>query len=239
MPKHVAIIMDGNGRWAKAHGMDRSEGHNEGVNTVHRITRAASDMGVKYLTLYAFSTENWNRPKQEVDALLNLISIALERETQGLIENNAKLEIIGDIDTLPAETRERLERSIEATSKGTGLTLVIAFSYSSRWEITRACANIAREVQQGKLAPEDITDAIVSEHLATAAYPDPDLLIRTGGDFRVSNFLLWQIAYAEIWVTPTYWPDFTVEEFGRAIDDFRGRERRFGRTSEQVNEEQE
>lgn len=239
VPEHVAIIMDGNGRWAKAHGMDRSEGHVEGVNTVHRITRAASDMGVKYLTLYAFSTENWNRPKQEVDALINLISFALERETQGLIENNAKLEIIGDVDTLPAETRERLERSIEATSKGTGLTLVIAFSYSSRWEITRACANIAREVQQGKLNPDDITDATVTEHLATAAYPDPDLLIRTGGDFRVSNFLLWQIAYSEIWVTPTYWPDFSVEEFGRAIDDFRGRERRFGLTSEQVNEEKE
>lgn len=239
VPQHVAIIMDGNGRWAKAHGMERSDGHVEGVNTVHRITQAASDTGVKYLTLYAFSTENWNRPKQEVDALLNLISFALERETPGLIQNNAKLEIIGDIDRMPDEARQRLQRSMEATAHGTGLTVVVAFSYSSRWEITRACANIAREVQQGKLAPEDITDATISEHLTTATYPDPDLLIRTGGDFRVSNFLLWQIAYAEIWVTPTYWPDFTVEEFEVAIDNYRGRERRFGRTSEQINEEQE
>lgn len=239
VPKHVAIIMDGNGRWAKAHGMERSDGHVEGVNTVHRITQAASDMGVKYLTLYAFSTENWNRPRQEVDALLNLISFALERETPGLIQNNAKLEIIGDIDRMPDEARQRLERSMEATAHGTGLTVVVAFSYSSRWEITRACANIAREVQQGSLAPEDITDDTISRHLTTSSYPDPDLLIRTGGDFRVSNFLLWQIAYAEIWVTPTYWPDFTVEEFEVAIDNYRGRERRFGRTSEQINEVQE
>ncbi len=239
VPTHVAIIMDGNGRWAKAHGMDRSDGHVEGVNTVHRITQAASDMGVKYLTLYAFSTENWNRPQQEVDALLNLISFALERETPGLIENNAKLEIIGDINRMPDEARQRLQRSIEATAHGTGLTVVVAFSYSSRWEITRACADIAREVQEGLLSPADITADTITAHLTTARYPDPDLLIRTGGDFRVSNFLLWQIAYAEIWVTPTYWPDFSVEEFGVAIDNYRGRERRFGRTSEQVNEQEQ
>ena len=235
VPEHVAIIMDGNGRWAKAQGLDRSAGHFEGVNTVHRITQAASDMGVKYLTLYAFSTENWNRPKEEVDYILNLISYALEKETPGLIANNARLEIIGDVDRMPAEARQRLERSVEATSHGTGLTLVVAFSYSSRWEITRACANIARQVQAGELNPDDITDDTVRANLTTARYPDPDLLIRTGGDFRVSNFLLWQIAYAEIFVTDTYWPDFSEAEFQKAIDNFRGRERRFGLTSEQIN----
>lgn len=234
VPKHIAIIMDGNGRWAKAKGLDRSAGHVEGVNTVHRITQAASDMGVKYLTLYAFSTENWNRPQEEVDAILNLISFALERETPGLIENNAKLEIIGDIDRMPEEARMRLKRSMELTSKGTGLTLVVAFSYSSRWEITRACAQIAAEAAEGKIKPEDITDDTVRAHLCTAPYPDPDLLIRTGGDLRLSNFLLWQVAYSEIYVTPTYWPDFSVKELEEAINNFSSRERRFGLTSEQI-----
>lgn len=238
VPEHVAIIMDGNGRWAQARGLERSAGHLEGVNTVHRITQRANDLGVKFLTLYAFSTENWNRPQEEVDAILNLISYALERETPGLIANNARLKIIGDIDRMPDEARQRLERSMEATAAGTGLTLVVAFSYSSRWEITRACANIAKEVQQGKLDPADINDETVRQHLCTAPYPDPDLLIRTGGDFRVSNFLLWQIAYSEIYVTNTYWPDFTEDEFEAAIDNFRGRERRFGLTSEQINQEQ-
>ena len=234
VPTHIAIIMDGNGRWAKAKGLDRSAGHVEGVNTVHRITQAASDLGVKFLTLYAFSTENWNRPQQEVDAILNLISFALEKETPGLIENNARLEIIGDIDRMPAEARERLRRSMELTAKGTGLTLVVAFSYSSRWEITRACAEIAREVAAGKIKPEEITDDTVRAHLCTAKYPDPDLLIRTGGDLRLSNFLLWQVAYSEIYVTPTYWPDFSVEELQEAIDNYGARERRFGLTSEQI-----
>lgn len=237
VPQHVAIIMDGNGRWAKARGLERSAGHIEGVNAVHRITKAASDMGVKYLTLYAFSTENWNRPQQEVDSILNLISFALERETPGLIENNAKLEIIGDIDRMPDEARQRLLRSIEATSKGTGLTVVVAFSYSSRWEITRACAKIAREAKEGLINPADITDDTVRAHLTTASYPDPDLLIRTGGDFRVSNFLLWQIAYSEIYVSPTYWPDFSEDELKAAIDNFRSRERRFGLTSEQIQQD--
>lgn len=235
VPTHVAIIMDGNGRWAKSHGLERTVGHVEGVNTVHRITQAASDMGVKYLTLYAFSTENWNRPQEEVDALLNLISIALEQETPALIENNAKLEIIGDIDRMPDDARQRLNRSMEATAHGTGLTVVVAFSYSSRWEITRACAKIAQEAIEGKIKPEEITDEVISQHLTTAPYPDPDLLIRTGGEMRVSNFLLWQIAYSEIIVSPTYWPAYTVEEFQANIDAYRGRERRFGRTSEQVS----
>lgn len=235
VPAHVAIIMDGNGRWAKAKGLERSAGHFEGVNAVHRITQAASDLGVKYLTLYAFSTENWNRPQEEVDALLNLISFALERETPGLIANNARLEIIGDIDRMPAEAQQRLRRSIAATAHGTGLTVVVAFSYSSRWEITRACQEIARKAIAGEIDPDNITDETVRQHLATASYPDPDLLIRTGGDMRLSNFLLWQVAYAEIFVTDTYWPDFSVDEFKSAIDNFRCRERRFGLTSEQIN----
>ncbi len=237
VPTHVAIIMDGNGRWAKGHGLERTAGHVEGVHTVHRITQAASDMGVKYLTLYAFSTENWNRPQDEVDALLNLISIALEQETPALIENNAKLEIIGDIDRMPDDARARLARSMEATAHGTGLTVIVAFSYSSRWEITRACAQIAQEAIEGKIKPEQITDEVIQQHLTTARYPDPDLLIRTGGEMRVSNFLLWQIAYSEIIVSPTYWPDYSVEEFQQNIDAYRGRERRFGRTSEQVSNE--
>lgn len=234
VPTHVAIIMDGNGRWAKSKGMERTAGHVEGVKTVRRITEEASDLGIKYLTLYAFSTENWNRPQVEVDAIMGLIVSALERETPDLIKNNVRLEVIGDVDRMPEEAHKRLNDCIAATSRGTGLTLVIAFSYSSRWELTRACRLIAEEVKAGALDAADITDATVNAHLTTAKYPDPDLLIRTGGDFRVSNFLLWQIAYAEIFVTPVFWPDFSKEEFRLAIDNFQGRERRFGLTSEQV-----
>lgn len=237
MPQHVAIIMDGNGRWAKSKGFQRTAGHIEGVKTVRRITEVASDLGIKYLTLYAFSTENWNRPKEEVDALLSLIVSTLERETPDLIKNNVKLEVIGDIARMDDEVRGRLKKCIEDTSKGTGLTLVIAFSYSSRWEIVRACRLIAEDVKNGILDTEDINDDIFSSHLTTADYPDPDLLIRTGGDFRVSNFLLWQIAYSEIFVTPVFWPDFSRENFIEAVDNFRSRERRFGLTSEQINQD--
>lgn len=236
-PAHVAIIMDGNGRWAKAKGMDRTAGHVEGVKTVRRITEEASALGVRYLTLYAFSTENWNRPQYEVDAIMGLIITTLERETPDLIKNNVRLEVIGDVDRMNPEARARLDSCIEATSRGTGLTLVIAFSYSSRWEITRACRMIAEEAARGELDPEAITDETVSSHLTTSRYPDPDLLIRTGGDMRVSNFLLWQIAYSEIYVTPVYWPDFTKEEFAQALESFKQRERRFGLTSEQVQQE--
>lgn len=235
MPQHVAIIMDGNGRWAKSRGFQRSAGHIEGVKTVRRITEIASDLGIRYLTLYAFSTENWNRPKEEVDALLSLIVSTLERETPDLIKNNVRLEVIGDICRMEPEALARLKKCIEDTSKGTGLTLVIAFSYSSRWEITRACRLIAEDVKKGVINAEDIDDDVFKSYLATAPYPDPDLLIRTGGDFRVSNFLLWQIAYSEIFVTPVFWPDFSRENFMEAIDNFRGRERRFGLTSEQIN----
>ncbi len=234
VPRHVAIIMDGNGRWAQARGLDRSEGHVEGVATVRKITEAASEAGVEYLTLYAFSTENWNRPQAEVDALMHLIGIAIERETPDLIRNNVRLEMIGDFDRMPAEARERLQGSFDATAHCTGLTLILALSYSSRWEITEACRLIAREVAQGVLDPSEISPATVSEHLATRRYPDPDLLIRTGGDQRISNFLLWQIAYSELAFTPTFWPDFSKREFFDILASFGCRERRYGLTGEQV-----
>lgn len=231
---HVAIIMDGNGRWAKARGLDRSAGHVEGVNTVRRITEAASEAGVGYLTLYAFSTENWNRPQSEVDALMHLIGIAIERETPDLIRNNVRLTMIGDTDRMPDEALKRLNSCIEATSHCTGLTLCLALSYSSRWELSEAVRRISREVKDGHLDIGAIDEHTVGRFLTTSSMPDPDLLIRTGGDQRISNFLLWQIAYAEIYFTPTYWPDFTKQQFQEALDSYAGRERRFGLTSEQV-----
>lgn len=234
IPQNVAIIMDGNGRWAKAKGMERSAGHVEGVNTVRRITEAASQIGVKYLTLYTFSTENWNRPKDEVDMLMHLIVVAIERETPDLIKNNVRLTMIGDLDRMPDEARRRLEKCMLDTSRGTGLTLVLALSYSSRWEITRAVRQIAEEVKEGILLPSEIDDNTIATHLATADMPDPDLLIRTGGEMRISNYLLWQIAYSEIYVTDKYWPDFSREDFEKAIADYQRRERRFGLTGEQV-----
>lgn len=234
VPAHVAIIMDGNGRWAKARGMERSAGHVEGVNTVRRITEIASEIGVKYLTLYAFSTENWNRPPEEVDALMNLIVMAIERETPDLIANNVSLRMIGDMDRLPLFARERLGNCIDRTAHCSGLRLILALSYSSRWEITRAARLLAREVSDGRLLPDDISPEVFAAHLSTAPYPDPDLLIRTGGDHRVSNFLLWQIAYSEIIVVDTYWPDFSKQQFVDAIVSFQNRERRFGLTSEQL-----
>lgn len=234
-PRHIAIIMDGNGRWAQQRGLDRSEGHAEGVKTVRRITEAASKAGIEYLTLYTFSTENWNRPKDEVDALMHLIVIAIERETPDLIKNNVRLTMIGDMDRMPKEARERLERCMSETSHCTGLTLVLALSYSSRWEIVEACRRLAAETAAGTLDPAAINDHVFSEGLSTADMPDPDLLIRTGGDMRVSNFLLWQIAYSEMYFTSTYWPDFSEADFFDAIDAYAGRQRRFGLTGEQIN----
>lgn len=234
VPAHVAIIMDGNGRWAKARGLDRSEGHVEGVNTVRRITEAASQIGVKYLTLYTFSTENWNRPQAEVDALMHLIVVAIERETPDLIKNNVRLTMIGDLDRMPAEARRRLEKCMADTSGCTGLTLILALSYSARWEIVNAAREIAREIAAGTIAPDDVTEQTVASHLATAGIPDPDLMIRTAGDTRISNFLLWQLAYSELKFDNTYWPDYSDEHFYRAIVDFQQRERRFGLTSEQL-----
>ena len=234
VPSHVAIIMDGNGRWAQARGLDRSQGHVEGVNTVRRITEVASEMGVKYLTLYAFSMENWNRPKDEVDALMHLIGIAIERETPDLIKNNVRLTMIGDLERMPSEALDRLRGCIARTSHCTGLNLNLALSYSARWEIADAARRIAYDALAGKIDAAEINEATVSSYLTTASMPDPDLLIRTGGDLRISNFLLWQIAYAEIYVTPTYWPDFTKDAFREALAQFGKRERRFGLTGEQI-----
>ncbi|MDE7427068.1 MAG: isoprenyl transferase [Muribaculaceae bacterium] len=235
VPRHVAIIMDGNGRWAQARGLERSAGHVRGVDTVRLITECASEAGVEYLTLYAFSTENWNRPQAEVDTLMHLIVMAIERETPDLIKNNVRLKVIGDTERMPAEARERLMRCVDETSHDTGLTLVLALSYSARWELTRAMRLMGSDVESGKLDPEGITDATVEKYLATTGMPDPDLLIRTGGDMRVSNFLLWQIAYSEIYVTQKYWPDFSKDDFMDALADFKRRQRRFGLTGEQVS----
>ena len=237
LPAHVAVIMDGNGRWAKTRGLDRSMGHVEGVNAVRRITEIASDLGVKYLTLYTFSTENWNRPQEEVDALMHLISIAIERETPDLVRNNVRLKIIGDTKTVPDYALDRLRRCEETTASCTGMWMVLAISYSSRWEITDAVKRIAAEAAEGKIDSDSIDEATISSHLATAGIPDPDLMIRTGGDCRVSNYLLWQIAYSELIFTDTFWPDYTKEDFCDAILRYQSRERRFGKTSEQVNEQ--
>ncbi len=237
VPRHVAIIMDGNGRWATSRGLDRSAGHVEGVKTVRRITEAASRAGIGYLTLYTFSTENWNRPAQEVEILMRLIVTAIERETPDLIRNNVRLDVIGDLSRVPADVVERLDACRAATAGSTGLTLVLAISYSARWEITEAARAIARAAAAGTLDPADIDPDTVASHLTTAGMPDPDLVIRTGGDMRLSNFLLWQSAYAELYVTPIFWPDFTEDDFRSALDQFAGRERRYGMTSAQINDQ--
>ena len=234
IPAHVAIIMDGNGRWARSRGMDRSAGHVEGVNTVRRITEIASELGVRYLTLYTFSTENWQRPQAEVDMLMHLIVTAIERETPDLIKNNVRLLMIGDTGRLPAEALQRLQRCMADTAHCTGLRLVLALSYSARWEITRACREIARLAAEHRIDPDQVSESVVAQHLATDGMPDPDLLIRTGGDLRISNFLLWQLAYTEIYVTQKFWPDFDKQDFCHALLDFRQRERRFGLTGDQV-----
>ena len=234
MPRHIAIIMDGNGRWAKARGLERSAGHVEGVKTVRRITEEASRLGIGYLTLYTFSTENWNRPKEEVDALMTLIVSAIERETPDLIKNNVRLTAIGDIARMPHHASERLQRCIADTAHCTGLTLVLALSYSSRWEIIEAVRTIAAKVAEGKLEPASIDENVFASELSTAGIPDPDLLIRTGGDMRISNFLLYQIAYTELSITNTYWPDYNEENFRADIAGYQRRQRRFGLTGEQV-----
>ncbi|MDE5842254.1 MAG: isoprenyl transferase [Muribaculaceae bacterium] len=236
IPQHVAIIMDGNGRWANLKGMPRSAGHAEGVSAVHCAVEFSSDMGIKYLTLYAFSTENWNRPQEEVDTLMHLIGWAIERELPDLLRNNVRIHLIGDIKRIPDEARQRLINSREATAHCTGLNLMMCLSYSSRWEITEAARLIAREVAAGNLNPESISEDNFASHLSTSPAPDPDLLIRTGGEERISNFLLWQIAYSELYFTPVLWPDFDKSTYAEAIIDFQSRERRFGMTSAQVNE---
>lgn len=235
VPRHVAIIMDGNGRWAKLHGEERSYGHKSGVMTVKKITEIASTIGVRYLTLYTFSTENWNRPEPEVHFLMNLVVTAIEEQTPDLMKNNVRLTMIGDVERMPQFARDRLSKCIGDTAGNTGLVLCLALSYSSRWEIVQACKAMAQEAQAGKLDPNAIDSAVVSAHLATRSMPDPDLLIRTAGDLRVSNYLLWQIAYSELYFTPVFWPDFTKDLFLEAIIDYQSRERRYGKTSEQVH----
>ena len=232
IPAHIAIIMDGNGRWAKARGMNRSMGHQQGVVAVREITTACSNMGVKFLTLYTFSTENWNRPADEVAALMSLILTSLEEEL--FMNNNVRLRIIGDLTRVPEVVRESILGLQERTSVNTGMTMVIALSYSSRWEITNTVRQLADEVKQGKLQPEDITEQTISSHLTTNFKPDPDLLIRTGGEVRLSNYLLWQCAYTEFYFCDTFWPDFHEADLCKAIEWFQNRERRYGKTSEQV-----
>lgn len=234
LPRHVAMIMDGNGRWAKQRGEDRCFGHAEGVCSVRKVTELSSDLGIKYLTLYAFSTENWNRPQQEVDTLMHLIGWAIERETPDLIKNNVHLNLIGAIDRMPKEAYDRLHRCEMATAHCTGLTMTLALSYSARWEIIEATKKIANAAKNGEIRIDDINDDLFAHNLATVDMPDPDLLIRTGGDKRISNYLLWQIAYSELYFTDILWPDFGKKEYADAIINYQQRERRYGKTSEQI-----
>ena len=234
LPEHVAIIMDGNGRWAKAQGQPRSYGHQEGVVSVHKIMDAVTQLGLNYLTLYTFSTENWNRPEEEVQALMSLMVTAIHRETPNLMEKNVRLTAIGDLSRLRPDAYATLQECINTTAGNTGTTLVLALSYSSRWEITEAVRQIAREVSEGQLRAEEITEAMVTDHLTTKGIPDPDLLIRTGGEQRISNFLLWQLSYAEFYFTEVFWPEFREEELYEAILYYQSRVRRFGKTSEQL-----
>ena len=232
VPRHVAIIMDGNGRWAKQRGRERSYGHQKGAETVHLIAEEAARLGIGYLTLYTFSTENWNRPSDEVAALMGLLFDSIEEET--FMKNNISFRIIGNMEKLPANVQRRLNDCIAHTAQNTGMCLVLALSYSSQEEITEATRRIAKLVQAGQLKPEDIDSTVVAGQLMTNFMPDPDLLIRTGGELRLSNYLLWQCAYTELYFCDTYWPDFHEEDFCKAICDYQKRERRFGKTSEQV-----
>ena len=229
LPRHVAIIMDGNGRWAKERGYDRIFGHQNGVTSVREVTETAAEIGIEYLTLYAFSTENWSRPQSEVDALMELLIDTIEKETPTLNKNNVRLMAIGDLSRLPGNAGEKLQRCINQTAGNTGLALVLALSYSSRWEITNAMKEICREIQSGKYNIDDINDELICNHLTTKSIPDPDLMIRTSGEVRISNFLLWQLAYTELYFTQTHWPAFRKDNFYQAIYEFQQRERRFGK----------
>jgi undecaprenyl diphosphate synthase len=236
LPVHVAVIMDGNGRWAKKRGFIRTLGHEKGVDAVRNTVEAAAELGVRFLTMYAFSTENWNRPKYEIDALMKILVNSLQKEMKTLMNNNVKLHAIGDLKSLPPKSYRELMKSIRETENNTGLTLILALSYSSRWELVEVARSIARKVASKELLPDQIDISTFTSFLATSAFPDPELLIRTSGEFRISNFLLWQVAYAEFYFTNTLWPDFGKDDFYKAILDFQGRERRFGLTSEQINE---
>lgn len=235
IPQHIAIIMDGNGRWAEEQNKPRSYGHQAGVDTVRRITSACTLLGVKYLTLYTFSTENWNRPAEEVAALMALVLSSLEDEI--FMKNNVRFRVIGDIERLPVEVQEKLHETMEHTAANDAMTMVVALSYSSRWEITKAAREIAMEAKANDYKEEDITEDMFSRHLNASFMPDPDLLIRTGGELRISNYLLWQIAYSELYFCDTYWPAFGEEDLHKAIESYQKRQRRFGKTEAQVENE--
>lgn len=234
LPKHVAIIMDGNGRWAKEKGQDRLYGHFHGVESVRDIVEGAAEIGIEYLTLYAFSTENWDRPENEVSGLMELLVDTIKKELPTLDKNNIKLHVIGDMKTLPENARNELADALKETSHNKGLNLIMALSYSSRWELVNAVKNIATDVKKGKIEVESITQDTLQNYLTTSAFPDPELMIRTSGEYRISNFLLYQLAYAELYFTDTRWPDFRKENLWEAIIDFQLRERRFGKISEQL-----
>ena len=234
LPRHIAIIMDGNGRWAKEKGEDRLFGHFHGVESVRNVVEGCAELGIEYLTLYAFSTENWDRPADEVTGLMELLIDTIRQEVATLNKNNIRLHVIGNLELLPLSARKELDDAIRETSTNSGLNLIMALSYSSRWELTNAVKLISRDVQAGKLDPETITEQTMHDYLSTAAFPDPELMIRTSGEYRISNFLLYQLAYAELYFTDTLWPDFRKENIYEAILDYQGRERRFGKTSEQV-----
>ena len=235
VPKHIAIIMDGNGRWAKERGLPRIAGHREGINSVREITRICGEIGVKYLTLFTFSTENWNRPKKEVKALMTLLLSTIKKEIKELHKNNVKFSIIGDISILPERTEKGIKEGIELTSNNSGLNLILALNYGSRQEILSAVNNIISDINKKDIEIDSIDENIFSSYLYTNNFPDPDLLIRTSGELRISNFLLWQSAYTEMYLTDTYWPSFRENELFQAIFDFQNRERRFGKTSEQLD----
>lgn len=235
IPRHIAIIMDGNGRWAKARGQERTVGHQQGAQQVHEIMEEAVRLGVDYLTLYTFSTENWNRPKEEITALMALLLQHLDEDT--FIKNNARFKVIGDVHRLSQIVQDAVAHLEEITKNNTNTCMVVALSYSSKWELTKAMKDIAAEVEQGKLKSTDITEETINQHLETKGMPEPELMIRTGGELRLSNYLLWQCAYSEFYFTDVYWPDFTIEEFHKAIADYQGRQRRYGKTGDQIVEE--
>lgn len=235
IPAHIAIIMDGNGRWAAKRGLGRSYGHQEGVETVRRITAACTKLGVKFLTLYTFSTENWNRPSDEISALMGLVLSSLEDEI--FMKNDVRFRVIGDIARLPEDVQKKLHETEEHTKDNATMTMVVALSYSSRWEITKAVQDIVTDVKAGKISEQAICEDMVSKYMQTAFMPDPDLLIRTGGEVRVSNYLLWQIAYSELYFCDTFWPDFAEEDLYRAIANYQSRQRRFGKTEQQIEDQ--
>jgi len=237
LPQHIAIIMDGNGRWAEEKGQDRLYGHFHGVESVRNIVEGSAELGIQYLTLYAFSTENWDRPQQEVEGLMALLVETIRKEVPTLNKNNIRLHVIGDMNMLPKFAQDELNEALEMTSHNTGLNLIMALSYSSRWELVNAVKNIGLDVKSGKIDPQTINQDTLQRYLTTSQFPDPELMIRTSGEYRISNFLLYQLAYAELYFTNTRWPDFRKENLYEAIIDFQARERRFGKTGQQIQEE--